>query len=86
MNYFKELKDTIPLASPEPRIHPLLLSLTEAGDKSRRQPGATLEILSISEDDPRILKSEHYTSLENFPPLEIHTPGQNGMSSLSDRR
>jgi hypothetical protein len=81
MNYFVEVKDT----SPMPRIHPLLLSLTEVDKKSRGPPLAAPEILSISEDDPRIIKSKHYISPENFPPLEIHTPGQNGMSSLSDR-
>jgi hypothetical protein len=51
-----------------------------------RSPATLPKILSISEDDPRVLDSEHYTSPENLPPLEIHTPGQNGMSSLLDHQ
>lgn len=79
MDYFYKVKD----AEPMPRIHPLLLSLMEVYNETEKPPN----LLSISEDDPRILtKKEYYTSPDNFPPLEIHSPGQNGMSSLSDHR
>jgi hypothetical protein len=78
MNLFLDLK----AGGVIPRIHPLLLSLTEAINESETSPN----IASISEDDPRILNSPYYTPLREFPPLEIHSPGQNGMSSLSDNR
>jgi hypothetical protein len=42
------------------------------------------KLSSISEDDPRLAKSKFYVPPGNFPPLEIHVPGQNGTSPLFD--
>jgi hypothetical protein len=71
MNNFFDVKG----GSPRPCIHPLLLSLMAAFNESTHSPN----IFSVSEDDPRVLNHKYYTSLSNFPPLEIHVTGQNGM-------
>jgi len=39
-------------------------------------------ISGISEDDPRVLRSNFYSPPESFPPLEIHISGQSGESPL----
>jgi hypothetical protein len=61
------------------RAHPLLLSLTEAMNRSETSPN----ISAVSENDERVLGNEYYTSPTEFPPLEIHFSGQNGLSLLS---
>jgi hypothetical protein len=76
MNYFASVKNKRPI----PRIHPLLLSLSEAFSKS----DTSLDISSISEDDPKVLGSMHYTSSSEFPPMDIHLSGDNGMHLFSD--
>ena len=60
------------------RTHPLLLSLTEAISRSETNPNIT----AVSENDERVLGSKFYTSPTEFPPLEIHFSGQNGLSPL----
>jgi hypothetical protein len=62
------------------RVHPLLLSLTEAVNASETNP----DISTISENDERALRSNFYTSPSEMPPLEIHSSGQNGPSLLSN--
>ena len=71
MDYFLAVKNT----SPIPRVHPLLLSLTEAFKNME----VSRNISSISEDDPRVLENDYYTMPETFPPLDIHSSSQNGM-------
>ena len=61
------------------RAHSLLLSLTEAISRSETNP----DISAISENDERVLGNKYYTSPTEFPPLEIHFSGQNGLSPLS---
>ncbi|KAH9012164.1 hypothetical protein EDB85DRAFT_1900508 [Lactarius pseudohatsudake] len=61
------------------RIHPLLLSLMEAF----KEGGVTVNISSVSENDPRILSNNLYTLARNLPLLNIHSPGQNGVDPLS---
>jgi hypothetical protein len=73
MDYFFGVKNQIPI----PRVHPLLLSLTEVFKESDIKPN----IGSVSEDDPRILGSKYYTPPSQFPPLDIHLHGENGASS-----
>jgi hypothetical protein len=73
MNYYANAKQTCPEA---PHVHPLLLSLTEAYSESESAPN----ISSVSEDDPRALRSNHYTSPSDLPPLDIHFRGKNGAS------
>jgi hypothetical protein len=63
-----------------PRIHPLLLSLTEVVEEAEMSP----KLSSISEDDPRLPRSNMYVPPGNFPPLEMHVSGQNGASPLLD--
>ena len=76
MNYFFNVKNK----SPIPRTHPLLLSLTEVFKESEISPSLS----SISEDDPRVLRSKYYTSPSKFPPLDVHLSGQNGVCPLFD--
>jgi hypothetical protein len=57
------------------------LSLTEAISRSERDPN----ISAVSENDERVFGDEYYTSPTEFPPLEIHFSGQNGLSSLSSK-
>jgi len=73
MGYFFGVKNQIPI----PRVHPLLLSLTEVFKESDINPNLS----SVSGDDPRILGSEYYTLPSQFPPLDIHFDVQNGASS-----
>jgi hypothetical protein len=61
------------------RTHPLLLSLTKVIDESETNPN----ISAVSENDKRVLGSKFYTSPTEFPPLEIHFLGQNGLSPFS---
>lgn len=60
------------------RVHPLVLSLSEAFQASSTNP----DIGTVSENDERALESELYTSPSEMPLLEIHIPGQNGLSLL----
>jgi len=43
------------------------------------------DLSAISESDERVLTDNLYTSPSELPPLEIHFPGQNGRSLLSDQ-
>ena len=63
------------------RIHPLLLSLMEVFKEGRGSVNVNLS--SVSENDPRILSSNYYTSPKNLPLLNIHLPGQNGADPIS---
>jgi hypothetical protein len=58
------------------RAHPILLSLAETINVSERNP----DLSTISENDERALRSQYYTPPSALPPLEIHFPGQNGLS------
>lgn len=51
-----------------PRVHPLLLSLSETWKASDTSP----EIHSISENDPRVVGSPYYVSPSKLPPLSAH--------------
>jgi hypothetical protein len=62
------------------RVHPLFLSLTAAFAKCEKSP----DFGSVSENDPRTLSNDYYTSPSDLPPLNIHFPGQNGTAYLSD--
>ena len=62
-------------------VHLLLLSLSKTVDASETNP----DIGAISENDERVLNSDHYTSPSAFPPLEIHSPGKNGSSLKSNQ-
>ena len=62
------------------RVHPLFLSLTVEFAKSDKSP----DIGSVSENDPRTLSDDYYTPPSDLPPLNIHFPGQNGVTYLSD--
>jgi hypothetical protein len=64
MNYFAAVKG----GSRTPRVHPLLLSLSETWKVSDTSP----DILSISEDDPRVIGSRYYVSPSELPPLNPH--------------
>jgi hypothetical protein len=61
-----------------PRIHPLLLSLSEVYTESDESP----KISTIAEDDPKALRSNYYTPPSELPPLDIHVPGQDGTAPL----
>ena len=63
------------------RVHLLLLSLTETINASEENP----DISAILENDKRVLESRYYTLPSKLPPLEIHFPGQNGLSLLSNQ-
>lgn len=63
------------------RVHPLLLSLSETVAASETDP----KISNISENDERTSSSIYYTPPSEFPPLEIHFPGKNGPSHLSNQ-
>lgn len=79
MNYYFQAKKRSPTP---PRLHPLLLSLTDAYNESDKSP----DISSVSEDDPRALRSNYYTSPGDLPPLDIHFSGKNGTATPSDAR
>jgi hypothetical protein len=61
MNYFAAVKS----GSQTPRVHPLLLSLSETWKVS----DTSSDIHSISEDDPRVIGSCYYVSPSELPPL-----------------
>ena len=61
--FCKHLKGTSPMSS----CHPLLISLAEAINESRTAPN----ISSVSENDPRALRSNYYTSLDEPPLLNM---------------
>ncbi|KAH9013472.1 hypothetical protein EDB85DRAFT_2158165 [Lactarius pseudohatsudake] len=61
------------------RIHPLLVSLMEVFKEGR----VSVNMSSVSENDPRILSSNYYTSPKNLPLLNIHLQGQNGADPIS---
>jgi hypothetical protein len=65
MNYFAEVKGG---SQTPPRIHPLLLSLTEAWRISNTSP----DIDSVSENDQRVIRSPYYVSPSELPPLNAH--------------
>jgi hypothetical protein len=67
MNYFEE----VARGGQTPRVHPLLLSLCEAWKASYANP----DIQSISENDPRVIRSAYYISPSELPPLNCHVPG-----------
>jgi hypothetical protein len=71
MNRFATLKRK---GLPIPRIHPLWLSLTATYYESETAPN----ISSVCEDDPRALRSNHYISPNDLPPLDIHFKGEDG--------
>jgi len=77
MNYFASANGRSPTP---PRIHPLLLSLGLIFQESESSPN----ISSVSEDNPRVLSSNYYTSPKDLPPLDIHLPGQNCAVLFSD--
>ena len=62
-------------------VHLLLLSLSEMVAASETDP----KISNISENDKRMSSSIYYTPPSAFPPLEIHFPGKNGLSHLSNQ-
>ena len=62
-------------------VHPILLSLSTAVNKSMTNP----DINTISESDERVLTSDIYTSPSALPPLEIHILGENGKSLLHNQ-
>lgn len=64
MNYFAFASGGHP---PYPRFHPLLCSLSEAINESETAPN----IGTVSEDDPRALRSNFYTSPNDLPSLDI---------------
>ena len=59
---------------PYPRIHPLLYSLSMAIGECASAP----KISSVSEDDPRVLTSNFYTSPNDFPSLDKLFDDENG--------
>lgn len=59
-----------------PRVHPLLLSLSEAWKVFKRTDTTSPDLHSISEDDPRVLGSKYYTPASDFPPLDVHFGGK----------
>ena len=63
------------------RVHPILLSLTEAMNESMMNP----DIKTVSENDERVLKQDIYTPPSELPPLEIHIRGGNGLSLLPNQ-
>ena len=65
MNHFERVSRRGPSC---PRFHPLLLSLSKAFNESETAPN----ISSISEDDPRALRGNYYTSPNDLPSLDIH--------------
>ncbi|KAF8266112.1 hypothetical protein EI94DRAFT_1701998 [Lactarius quietus] len=70
MMYFT---DAIHRSRIHPRMHPLFLSLTEVISESGNAP----DISSVSENDPRALRSNYYTAPSDLPLLDIHFNGQN---------
>src|SRR5882757_1430255 len=62
------------------RVHPVLLSLVKTINASETNP----DISTISKNDKRALRSIYYMSPGALLPLEIHFPGQNGPSLLSN--
>jgi hypothetical protein len=65
MSYFEEVERG---SQTPPRIHPLLLSLSETWKVSDTSP----DIHSISENDPRVIGSHYYVSPSELPPLNPH--------------
>ncbi|KAF8262958.1 hypothetical protein EI94DRAFT_1704378 [Lactarius quietus] len=57
-----------------PHIHLLFLSLTDVISQTRNSP----DISTVSENDPRALRSNYYTAPSDLPLLDIHFNGQNG--------
>ena len=63
------------------RIHPILLSLSEAMNNSKMNP----DINTVSENNERVLTNGIYTSPSKLPLLEIHILGGNGLSLLPNQ-
>ena len=63
------------------RIHPILLSLSEAMNNSKTNP----DINTVSENDERVLTNSIYTLPSKLPPLEMHILGGNGPSLLPNQ-
>jgi hypothetical protein len=62
-----------------PRIHPLLISLTEAFNESKTAP----DISSVCEDDMRAVRSNYYTPPNLLPSLDIDFHGEHGAAQLA---
>ncbi|KAH9069438.1 hypothetical protein EDB83DRAFT_2314462 [Lactarius deliciosus] len=73
MNYFEEAARG---CQTPPRVHPLLLSLAEAWNTS----DTSLDIHSISENDPRVIGNPYYIVPSELPPLNSFIPGNNNES------
>jgi hypothetical protein len=71
MNHFSTVKRE---GLPTPCVHLLWLSLSAVYHKSDTAPN----ISSVSEDDPRALRSNFYTSPDSLPPLDINFNGKGG--------
>ncbi|KAF8272285.1 hypothetical protein EI94DRAFT_1697623 [Lactarius quietus] len=65
--------DAISRSGTRPCVHPLFLSLTEVISQIGNSP----DISTVSENDPRALRSNYYTAPSDLPPLDIHFNGQN---------
>jgi len=63
-----------------PHVHPLLLSLALMFKDSE----TSLNLSSVSEDNPKVLSSIYYALPKDLPLLDIHLPGQNGVVLFSD--
>ncbi|KAH9173121.1 hypothetical protein EDB89DRAFT_1905618 [Lactarius sanguifluus] len=73
MNYFEEAARG---CQTPPRVHPLLLSLSEAWSASDTSP----DIHSISENDPRVIGNPYYILPSELPLLNSHIPGNSNKS------
>jgi len=72
MNYFEGVSRE---SGTPPKVHPLLLSLSEAWCSSDSP-----DILSVSEDDPRVFESQYYVPPTELPPLDVYLSNYpNGM-------
>ena len=71
MNYFANISRE---HHPCPRVHPLLISLAEAINESHTAPN----ISSVSENDPRALRSNYYTSPDELPSLDMPFDDETG--------
>ncbi len=81
MDFYTNICNRLGSSNPPIRVHPLLLSLTMAMNTSRTKP----DLSAISESDEGVLTSSLYTSPSALPPLELHFPGNNGPSLLSNQ-
>ena len=68
MNYFHAVSRGCPRV---PHVHPPFLSIAAAYNESSENPN----ISSVSEDNPRALRSNYYTSPNDVPPLDMNFKG-----------